>query len=127
MDDNLIPTHNDRVEDALRSYPPASMPRSISGDVMARLQTAPAPRFQLTRNDLILAVVLTAVFSSIIFGLQFLPGPMVLQIRIQGILAWQAFLVNMRWLLPALLFGSAAVLAALTVPILYRMTLDRGR
>jgi hypothetical protein len=127
MDDNLIPTHNDRVEDALRSYPPASMPRSITGGVMARLQTTPAPRFQLTRNDLILAVVLTAVFSSIIFGLQFLPGPMVLQGRIQGILAWQAFLINMRWLLPALLFGSAAVLAALTVPILYRMTMDRGR
>lgn len=127
MDDNLIPTQNDSIEDALRSYPPASMPRGITGDVMARIQTAPAPRFQLTRNDLILAVVLTVVFSSIIFGLQFLPGPIVLQIRIQGILAWQAFLVNMRWLLPALLFGSAAVLAALTVPILYRMTLDGRR
>jgi hypothetical protein len=127
MDDNLIPTQNDRIEDALRSYPTASMPRGITGEVMARIQIAPAPRFQLTRNDLILAVVLTVVFSSIIFGLQFLPGPMVLQIRIQGILAWQAFLVNMRWLLPALLFGSAAVLAALTIPILYRMTLDRGR
>ena len=127
MDDNLIPTQNDRIEDALRSYPPAAMPRRITGDVMARIQTTPAPRFQLTRNDLILAVMLTAVFSSIIFGLQFLPGHIVLQIRIQGILAWQAFLVNMRWLLPALLFGSAALLAALTVPVLYRMTMDRGR
>lgn len=127
MDDRLIPTQNERIEDALRSYPPASMPRSITADVMARLRTTPAPRFQLTRNDLLLAVVLTAVFNSIIFGLQFLPGHVVLQIRIQGILAWQAFLVNMRWLLPALLFGSAAVLAALTVPILYRMTMDGRR
>ena len=127
MDNRLIPTQNERIEDALRSYPPASMPRSITADVMARLQTTPAPRFQLTRNDLLLAVVLTAVFNSIIFGLQFLPGHVVLQIRIQGILAWQAFLVNMRWLLPALLFGSAAVLAALTVPILYRMTMDGRR
>ncbi|HEX2991210.1 MAG TPA: hypothetical protein VHO49_11060 [Anaerolineales bacterium] len=127
MDDRLIPNHNDRIEDALRSYPPASMPRSITGDVMARLQTTPAPRFQLTRNDLILAVVLTAVFNSIIFGLQFLPGHIGIQIQIQGILAWQAFLVNMRWLLPALFFGLAAVLAALTVPILYRMTMDGRR
>jgi hypothetical protein len=127
MDDRLIPTQNDRIEDALRSYPPASMPRSITGDVMARLQTTPAPRFQLTRNDMILAVVLTLVFNSIIFGLQFLPGHVVLQIRIQGILAWQAFLVNMRWLLPTLLFGSAAVLAAVIVPILYRMTMDGRR
>ena len=127
MDDRLIPNHNDRIEDALRSYPPASMPRSITGDVMARLQTTPAPRFQLTRNDLILAVVLTAVFNSIIFGLQFLPGHIGIQIQIQGILAWQAFLVNMRWLLPVLFFGLAAVLAALTVPILYRMTMDGRR
>ena len=127
MDDRLIPTQNERIEDALRSYPPASMPRSITADVMARLQTTPAARFQLTRNDLILAVVLTIACSSIVFGLQFLPEHIVLQIRIQGILTWQRFLVNMRWLLPALLFGSAAVLAALTVPILYRMTLDDGR
>ncbi|HEX5836775.1 MAG TPA: hypothetical protein VFY26_03010 [Anaerolineales bacterium] len=127
MDDRLIPTQNERIEDALRSYPPASMPRSITSDVMARLQTTPAPRFQLTRKDLILAVVLTAVFNSILFGLQFLPGHVVLQIQIQGILAWQAFLVNMRWLLPALFFGLAAVLAALTVPILYRMTMDGRR
>ena len=42
-------------------------------------------------------------------------------------MAWQAFLVNMRWLLPALFFGLAAVLAALTVPILYRMTMDGRR
>lgn len=127
MDDKLIPIQNEMIEDALRSYPPASMPRSITADVMVRLRATPAARFQLTRNDLILAAVLTSVVTSILLTWQFLPEHIVLQLRIQGILAWQRFLVNMRWLLPALLFGAAAVLAALTVPFLYRMTLDRGR
>ena len=127
MDDNLIPTQNDRIEDALRSYPFASMPRSITADVMARIQAVPTARFQLTRNDIILAVVLTIACSSIILGLQFLPEHIVLQLRIQGILAWQRFLVNMRWLLPALFFGLAALLALLTVPTLYKLTMDRGR
>jgi hypothetical protein len=127
MDDNLIPMHNEMIEDALRSYPTASMPRSLTPDVMARIRTSPAERYQLTRNDFILAVVLTGVVSSMLLAWQSLPGYVVLQIRIQGILAWQAFLVNMRWLLPALFFGLAAVVAALTLPTLYRMTMDRGR
>jgi hypothetical protein len=127
MDDNLIPVQNEMIEDALRSYPTASMSRSLTVDVMARIRTTPAERFQLTRNDIILAVVLTSAVSSILLAWQSLPGHVVLQIRIQGILAWQAFLVNMRWLLPVLFFGLAAVLAALTLPTLYRMRMDRGQ
>jgi hypothetical protein len=42
-------------------------------------------------------------------------------------LLYQHFLVNARWLVPALLFGMAAVLAAVTIPSLYKMTVDRGR
>jgi hypothetical protein len=125
--DNRLRGQNDILEDALHSYPASSMPRSITADVMARIQTVPAPRFQLTRNDAILALVLTAVFSAIIFGFQSLPPHILLQLRIQGILLWQSFLVNFRWLIPTLFFGLAALLAALTLPSLYKMTMDRGR
>lgn len=103
------------------------MPRSITRDVMARIQGTPAPRFRFTRNDYLLTFVLTVVFSSIVFGLQFLPGHIVLQLRIQGILIWQSLLVNARWMVPALFFGLAGLLAALTLPSLYKMAMDHRR
>lgn len=127
MPDHLTPTSDQLVEDALRSHPVSPMPRSITVDVMARIQAAPAPRFRFTRNDYLLTLVLTIVFSSIVFGLQFLPEHIVLQLRIQGILIWQSFLVNARGLVPVIFFGIAAVLAALTIPTLYKMTMDHRR
>ena len=127
MPDRLTPSSDQLLEDALRSHPIAPMPRSLTKDVMARIQRAPAPRFQFTRNDTLLTLILTIVFSSVIFGLQFLPDPIVLQLRIQGILIWQSFLVNARGLVPAIFFGAAAVLAALTIPTLYKMTMDHRR
>ena len=127
MDDRLIPSQTEMVEGALRSYPVAPLPNSITADVVARIQHTPAPRFRLSRSDILLAIVLTVVFSSIVFSLQFLPAHILLQIRIQGILLWQSLLINMRWLLPAVFFGMASLLAALTIPTLYRMTIDHGR
>jgi len=127
MHDHLTPTSDQLVEDALRSHLVLPMPRSITGDVMARIQGTPVARFQFTRNDYLLTLVLTVVFSSIIFSLQFLPGHIVLQLRIQGILIWQSLLVNARGLVPAIFFGAAAVLAALTIPTLYKMTMDHRR
>ena len=115
------------IEDALKSQTLAPMPRSITADVMARIQTTPAPRFQLTRNDLILAIVLTVVFSAIFFALQTLPPHVSVQVRIQGILLWQRFLINARWLVPTVLFALAAMLAAITLPTLYQMTMDHRR
>lgn len=115
------------IEDALKSQTLAPMPRSITADVMSRIQTTPAPRFQLTRNDFILAIVLTIVFSAIFFGLQTLPPYASAQLRIQGILLWQSILVNVRWLVPTVLFGLAALLAGLTIPALLQMTVDRRR
>jgi hypothetical protein len=116
-----------QIEDALKSQPLAPMPRSITADVMARIQKTPAPRFTFTRNDYILMIALTIVFSAIIFALQSLPGHALLQLRIQGILLWQDLLVNARWLVPTLFFGLAAVLAAITLPTLYQMTMDHRR
>jgi hypothetical protein len=116
-----------QIEDALKSQPLAPMPRSITADVMARIQKTPAPRFTFTRNDYILTIALTIVFSAIFFALQSLPGHVLIQLRIQGILLWQDLLVNARWLVPTLFFGLAAVLAAITLPTLYQMTMDHRR
>ena len=127
MEDHLIPGQNEIIEASLHSYPTVSMPRSLTLDVMSRVHSTPAPRFRLTRNDLILALVLTLVCSSIFASLQLLPVQVVLQLRIQAILFWQSLIVNARWLVPMLFFGLATVLAALTLPALYKMTLNRGR
>jgi hypothetical protein len=100
--DNLL-THKEQdniIEDALRTYPLAQMPKGITETVMAQIRSEPAPRFQLTRADYLLAIVLTLVLGAIMLSFQFLPPIALLQMRIQGILLWQSFLVNYRWLLP---------------------------
>ncbi|HZM20410.1 MAG TPA: hypothetical protein VFC02_01635 [Anaerolineales bacterium] len=97
----LTPNEQENIiEDALRSYPLANMPRDISQTVMSRIGREPAPRFQITRMDYLLTIVLTLVLGAIILGFQALPPIALLQMRIQGILLWQSFLVNYRWLLP---------------------------
>lgn len=101
MDNLLTPNEQDQIiEDALHSLPLARMPRDITESVMTRLYNEPAPRFQITRTDYILAIVLTLVLGGIILGFQFLPPIVVLQLRIQGILLWQSFLVNYHWFVP---------------------------
>ncbi|HVF25545.1 MAG TPA: hypothetical protein VNA23_06625 [Anaerolineales bacterium] len=101
MDDLLTPREQDLIiEDALRSYPLASMPQGITDLVLARIRAEPAPRFKLTRNDYVLTVVLSLVLGAMLFALQSLPPYALLQIRIQGILLWQSFLINYRWLVP---------------------------
>jgi hypothetical protein len=100
--DNLL-THKEQdniIEDALRTYPLVQMPKGITETVMAQIRSEPAPRFQLTRADYLLAIVLTLVLGAIMLSFQFLPPIALLQMRIQGILLWQSFLVNYRWLLP---------------------------
>jgi len=97
----LTPNEQENIiEDALRSYPLANMPRDISQTVMSRIGREPGPRFQITRMDYLLTIVLTLVLGAIILGFQALPPIALLQMRIQGILLWQSFLVNYRWLLP---------------------------
>jgi hypothetical protein len=97
------------------------MPRDITADVMSRLQAVPAAHpFRFTWNDLLLGSVLAICMGAIWFSLQNLPPLVVVQIRKESILLYQQFLVNARWLLPALSFGSAAFFAALAIPILRR-------
>lgn len=116
------------IEDALRSQPLAPMPRSVTADVMSRIRNADAKRpALLTWSDIALGLVITSCLAALWFTLANLPPILVVKLRIQGILLYQHFLVNARWLLPAMLFGMAALLAALTIPSLYKMTMDHRR
>jgi hypothetical protein len=120
MDNPLTPgKKNIAIEDALRTYPLASMPRDITADVMRRIQTVPAPQpFRLTWNDIALGIVISLCIGAIWFSLQHLPPLIVAQIRKESILFYQHLLINARWLAPVVSFGLAAFLAALTIPYL---------
>jgi hypothetical protein len=116
------------IEDALKSQPLAPMPRSVTADVMSRIRVADAKRpALLTWSDFALSLVIASCIAALWFTYANLPPILVLKLRIQGILLYQHFLVNARWLVPALLFGMAAVLAAVTIPSLYKMTMDYRR
>ena len=108
------------IEDALKSQPLAPMPRSITVDVMARIQKDVRPAL-ISWNDFVLSLVLALSISAVFFAVQSLPPIILAKLHIQGILLYQDFLVNARWLAPSLLFGAAAVLSALTIPSLVQM------
>ena len=114
------------IEDALTSQPLAPMPRSITVDVMARIQKDARPAI-LTWSDFVLSAVIASCIAALWFTSQNLPPILLAKIHIQGILLYQDFLVNARWLVPAAMFGMAALLAALTIPTLIQMTTNRQR
>jgi hypothetical protein len=114
------------VEDALRSYPLAPMPHDITANVMARIQTNRRPTL-VTWNDLAISLVIALIIGTLFVAVQSLPPVALAKLRIQGILLYQDFIVNARWLVPALLFGLAALFASVAIPSLLRMTVDDGR
>ncbi len=114
------------MEDALKSQPLVAMPRNITADVMKRIQTNQRPTL-ITWSDFVLSSVIASCIAAFWFAAQNLPPILIVKARIQGILLYQDLLVNSRWLVPALFFGMAAFLAALTIPTLIKMTVDRGR
>jgi hypothetical protein len=120
MDDPLTPENqNILLEDALQTYPMASMPRDITADVMRHIQAVPAPRpFRLAWSDFMLGILLFLCVGAVWFSLDHLPPFAVAQLRKESILFYQHMLVNARWLIPAIPFGLAAFLAALTIPYL---------
>ena len=125
MDNRLTPQQEDAlIEDALNSQPLAPMPRSVTVDVMARIQVNKRPAL-FTWNDLVLSLVIALSIGALFYTVQSLPPIMVAKIRIQGILLYQGFLVNARWLVPAMMFGLAAVLAGLTIPTLIQMIMNQ--
>lgn len=122
MDNALTPEQQTALlEEALHTYPISPMPREITLDVMARIQSAPAPRpFHLTWSDFFVSLVLAISIGAVWFSLQNLPPLVIAQIRKESILLYQQALVNARWLIPALSFALAAFFAALTIPYLRR-------
>jgi hypothetical protein len=114
------------LEDALRSQPLAQMPRNITVDVMKRITANKRPVL-ITWSDFVLSSVIAGCLAAFWFTAQNLPPILIAKLRIQGILLYQDFLVNSHWLVPTFFFGVAAVLAALTIPALIKMTVDRGQ
>lgn len=114
------------IEDALQNYPLAPMPRDITASVMARIHVEKRPAL-VTWNDFAIALVIAAIIGALFITFQNLPPVALVRLRIQGILLYQDILVNMRWLVPAVLFGFAALLAGFTIPTLIKMTVDRRR
>jgi hypothetical protein len=115
-----------QIEDALKTYPLADIPRSVTLDVMARIQKDARPKL-ITWNDFALSLVLALSIGAVFLAVQSLPPIMLAKLRIQGILLYQDLLVNARWLVPSLMFGIAALLSAVTIPSLIKMTTDRRR
>ena len=122
MDNPLTPEKQNAIlEDALQTYPVLQMPRDIALDVMARIQTVPAPRpFRLTWNDFLVSLILVISIGALWFSLQQLPPVVIAHLRKESILLYQQLLVNARWLFPALSFALAAFFAALAIPSLRR-------
>lgn len=107
------------IEEALRSEPMATMPRSITVDVMARIQKDARPTL-VTWTDFMLSLVIALCIGALIYAAQNIPPILVVKLRIQSILLYQSFLINARWLVPALFFGLAGLLSLLTIPYLQR-------
>jgi hypothetical protein len=122
MDNALTPEQQTALlEEALQTYPISPLPRDITADVMARIQSAPPPRpFGLVWSDFFVSLVLAICIGAVWFSLQNLPPLLIAQIRKESILLYQQILVNVRWLIPALSFALAAFFAALTIPYLRR-------
>lgn len=118
MDDHL--KQDALIEDALASQPLAPMPRSVTADVLKRIQANARPAI-LTWNDFVLSAVIASCIAALWFAAQNLPPLILAKIRIHGILLYQDFLVNARWLIPAAMFGLAALLAGVTIPALIQM------
>jgi len=79
----------------------------------------------VTWNDFVLSLFIALSIGAVLFALQSLPPVAVVKLQIQWILLYQDFIVNARWLLPALSFGLAAFFAALTIPTLVQMVSNR--
>jgi hypothetical protein len=116
MDHRLTPEEeNALIEDALKNVPLAPMPLDITASVMSRIQKDERPTL-VTRNDLVIGLAVAICMLALFFTVRNLPPVIVMEMRKQSILVYQAFLVNSRWLVPAISFGLAAFFAALTIP-----------
>ena len=102
------------IEDALKSQLLVPMPRSITLDVMYRIQTDKRPQL-VNWNDFGFSLVIASCIASLWFAFVNLPPIALAKLRIQGILLYQDFLVNADWLIPSLLFGMSSVLIVFVI------------
>ena len=112
------------IEDALKNIPLAPMPRSITLDVMARIQVDKRPAL-VTWNDFAVALVIALTVGALFITAQSLPPVVLAKLRIQGILLYQDFIVNARWFVPTVLFDLALLFAGLSIPPLFKMTANK--
>lgn len=112
------------IEDALKNVPLAPMPRDITASVMARIQVDKRPAL-VTWNDFAIALVIALTIGALFITVQSLPPIALAKLRIQGILLYQGFIVNARWLVPTIFFGLAALFAGLSIPPLFKMTTNK--
>ncbi|MCQ3937930.1 MAG: hypothetical protein DPW18_12890 [Chloroflexi bacterium] len=127
MDNRLTLEQQDAlIEDALSSQPLTPMPRSITTNVMSRIKVEQRPTL-ITWNDFVIALVIALTIGAVFITYQSLPPVALAKLRIQAILLYQGFIVNARWLVPALFFGLAALFAGLSIPPLLKMTVDNRR
>ena len=120
MDHRLTPEQqNATIESALHSRPLAPMPHDITASVMSRIQQAPAPRsFHVTWSDFAIALAISLCIGAVWFSLLYLPPLALIHVHVQSILFYQDLFVNAHHPIPAILFGLAALLSALTIPYL---------
>jgi hypothetical protein len=112
------------IEDALKSYPLAPIPRNITMNVMARIQKDVRPAI-VTWHDFVLSFVIVACIAALWFASLNLPPILLAKLRIQGILLYQDLIVNARWLMPASMFVLATLLSALAIPASIQMMRPR--
>lgn len=112
------------IEDALKQYPLAPMPRSITASVMSRIQVEKRPAL-VTWSDFVIALVIALTIGAGFITYESLPPVALAKLRIQGILLYQGFIVNASWLIPALFFGLAALFASFAIPPLLKMTTNK--
>lgn len=126
--DNCLTTEqqNALIEDVLKSQSLARMPHDLTASVMARIQVSERPAL-ITWNDFAVALVIVLTIGTLFITARYLPPIALMKIRIQGILLYQTLILNAYWLVPALLFGVAALFAGFSIPLLLKMTADDGR
>lgn len=125
MDNQLTPDQeNKAVEDALKNYPLAPMPRSVTANVMMHIRKTVRPKI-ITSKDIALSLVISTCAGAVLFAIQNLPSVAVMEFRKQNILLHQEYLINSNWVTPAFLIGLAITLSLLTIP--YLMTIDHKK
>ena len=122
MDHKLTPQKQDSlVEQALKTLPLEPLPGDVTPQVIARIKKDSRPAV-LGWRDLMLVAVIAGCIWALWFAIRHLPSIILEKFHIQGILLYQGYLVNARWLFPVLLLGLALLLVALIIPFVHSRT-----